>query len=217
MTALLVPAGEGESEYLEKKSRFLGRVWRVGSEAEARSCLEKTRREHYDARHHCWCWRLPDGAERASDDGEPQGTAGQPMLAVFARRNVQSVFCVVTRYFGGTLLGTGGLVRAYTKAAQDALENAGIAALREWALYTVPCPYALFERAKLELAACGGTLDGADYGACVTLRAAVPADAAADFLARLRELTAGSAEAVSAGTVFRPEKSGNLQQTFTNL
>jgi uncharacterized YigZ family protein len=214
VTALLVPAGEGESEYIEKKSRFLGHVWRAESEEEARGYLERVRKEHYDARHHCWCWRLPDGAERASDDGEPQGTAGQPMLSVFARKNVKSVFCVVTRYFGGTLLGPGGLVRAYTKAAQDALNDAGIAELREWAIYTIPCPYALLERVKLEVQNIGGTLDGAEYGEAVTIRTAILTDAEAAFLERLRELSAGSLRAERGGTVLRPapaQNPGNLQ------
>ena len=124
--AYLTPAGEGSSEYVEKKSRFLGRVFAVSSEDEARALLEAVKREHYDARHNCWCYILRGGAKRYSDDGEPQGTAGQPMLNVFEREGIENVLCVVTRYFGGILLGTGGLVRAYTAAAKDALLDAGV-------------------------------------------------------------------------------------------
>ena len=124
--AYLTPAGEGSSEYAEKKSRFLGRVFAVSSEDEARALLEAVKREHYDARHNCWCYILRGGAKRYSDDGEPQGTAGQPMLNVFEREGIENVLCVVTRYFGGILLGTGGLVRGYTAAAQDALLDAGV-------------------------------------------------------------------------------------------
>ena len=131
--AYLTPAGEGSSEYVEKKSRFLGRVFAVSSEDEARALLEAVKREHYDARHNCWCYILRGGAKRYSDDGEPQGTAGQPMLNVFEREGIENVLCVVTRYFGGILLGTGGLVRAYTAAAKDALLDAGVNEMRQWA------------------------------------------------------------------------------------
>ena len=138
--AYLTPAGEGSSEYVEKKSRFLGRVFAVSSEDEARALLEAVKREHYDARHNCWCYILRGGAKRYSDDGEPQGTAGQPMLNVFEREGIENVLCVVTRYFGGILLGTGGLVRAYTAAAKDALLDAGVNEMRQWASLRVTCP-----------------------------------------------------------------------------
>ena len=113
MTTYFVPTGENEAELVEKRSRFIGHVFPVTCEAQARACIESVRKKHYDARHHCWCFRLREGGvERCSDDGEPQGTAGQPMLNVFQREGVQNVCCVVTRYFGGILLGAGGLVRA---------------------------------------------------------------------------------------------------------
>ena len=117
----IVPFGEGEAEYVEKRSRFIGHVWPIDSEEEARRRIEETRKRHYDARHNCWCYILGDTVLRYSDDGEPQGTAGQPMLNVFQREGVGNVCCVVTRYFGGILLGAGGLTRAYGKAARDAL------------------------------------------------------------------------------------------------
>ena len=205
MTAgLLVPAREGESEYTEKRSRFLGHIWPARSEAEARALLEKTRRLHFEARHNCWAWRFADGSVRASDDGEPQGTAGQPILNVLARQDVRDVFCVVTRYFGGTLLGTGGLVRAYTQAAADALAAAGTTRLVRWSVLSVPCPYALLERVKLELQKLGGLAEDADYGALVTLRAALPEAAEAEFLTRLRELSAGGIEPARLETGLRP-------------
>ena len=123
MEQLWIPAGEGNSEYIEKKSRFLGLVLPVTTEAEARAQLEAVKKREYDARHNCWCYLIKDGPVRYSDDGEPQGTAGQPMLNVFQREEVTNVCCVVTRYFGGTLLGTGGLVRAYSQAVQEGLAN----------------------------------------------------------------------------------------------
>ena len=150
MEQLWIPAGEGNSEYIEKKSRFLGLVLPVTTEAEARAQLEAVKKREYDARHNCWAYVLHTGQKRYSDDGEPQGTAGQPILNVLEREGVQDVLCVVTRYFGGILLGAGGLCRAYTKAAKDALDDAGISELRPWSVLRLDCPYALFERVKLE-------------------------------------------------------------------
>ena len=124
MTTFLQPAAFGESEYAEKRSRFIGSVWPIESEEDARAKIEETKRRYYDARHNCWCYLLRDGTARYSDDGEPQGTAGQPMLGVFQGGGITNVCCVVTRYFGGVLLGTGGLVRAYTAAAKQALDTA---------------------------------------------------------------------------------------------
>ena len=98
MDSYLVPFGEGEAEYVEKRSRFIGHIWRVESEEEARARIEETKKRHYDARHNCWCYVIREGGVlRYSDDGEPQGTAGQPMLNVFQREEVVNVCCVVTR------------------------------------------------------------------------------------------------------------------------
>ncbi|MBO5556819.1 MAG: YigZ family protein, partial [Oscillospiraceae bacterium] len=133
MSGYCIPAGAGEAEFTEKRSRFLGHVRPVESEEEARAFIAKMKKEYYDARHNCWCYRIQAGPERYSDDGEPQGSAGLPMLEVFRREGVSNVVCVVTRYFGGVLLGTGGLLRAYTRSAKDALAEAGRAVVRQWA------------------------------------------------------------------------------------
>ena len=145
-----VPGGEGTSEVVEKRSRFLGRVVPVASEEEARAFVERVKKEHYDARHNCWCYLPKDGPVRYSDDGEPQGTAGQPMLGVFQKEGVTNVCCVVTRYFGGILLGAGGLVRAYTQASKLALDASGISVVRRWVEVLVDCPYNYFERVKVD-------------------------------------------------------------------
>ena len=123
MTEYLVPYESAESEFEEKRSRFISHVFLVESEAEARARIDEMKKKYYDARHNCWCFVLHDGTVRYGDDGEPQGTAGQPMLNVFQRENVENVVCIVTRYFGGILLGTGGLVRAYQGSAQLGLEK----------------------------------------------------------------------------------------------
>lgn len=202
--AYLTPAGEGSSEYVEKKSRFLGRVFTVSSEDEARALLEAVKKEHYDARHNCWCYILRGGAKRYSDDGEPQGTAGQPMLNVLQREGVENVVCVVTRYFGGVLLGAGGLTRAYAKSAKDALDAAGKAGMRLWSAVTVDCPYPMLERLKLLAAAHGGTVEGTDFGAAVSVRILLPQENAAGFDAALTELSAGTMTARREGERFLP-------------
>ena len=205
MTEYYIPTGHGEAELVEKRSRFIGQVWRVSSEEEARARIEETRKRYYDARHHCWCYRIREGgAERYSDDGEPQGTAGQPMLNVFQRQEVTNVCCVVTRYFGGVLLGAGGLTRAYGRGARDGLEAAGTAWVSLWTLWDVPCPYPLLERLKLEIAAQEGVLRDADYGAEVTLHAAFSQEGAAAFAQRLTELSAGKLEMIPAGEEYLP-------------
>ena len=172
MEDYLVPGGQAQAEYIEKKSRFIGQVFPITTEQEAKATIERVRRQHYDARHNCWCYILKSGQKRYSDDGEPQGTAGQPMLNVFERERVVDVLCVVTRYFGGILLGAGGLCRAYTKAAKDALDAAGICKMQPWLRQTVSAPYALFERVKLLIAAQAGVLEDAQYGADILVTTA---------------------------------------------
>ena len=153
--------------------------------------MEETRKRHYDARHNCWCYLLKDGAVRYSDDGEPQGTGGQPMLNVFQRESVTNVCCVVTRYFGGILLGAGGLTRAYARGAKDALDAAGVCRMSLWTGWEIPCTYPLFERLKLEIGDYGGVVRSVDYGADILLHTAFPADGAERFRPRLTELSAG--------------------------
>ena len=205
MSEYFIPAGPGEAEFTEKRSRFLGHIRHVDSEEEAKAFVNQIKKEHYDARHNCWCYLLKEGnAVRYSDDGEPQGTAGQPMLNVFQREEVTNVCCVVTRYFGGVLLGAGGLTRAYTKGAKDALDAAGISTMSLWTLWDVPCTYPLLERVKLDITAAGGVIRDTAYGADITLRAAFPAGGAERFSARLTELSAGGLEMTAAGEEFLP-------------
>lgn len=204
MEQLWIPAGEGNSEYIEKKSRFLGLVLPVTTEAEARAQLEAVKKREYDARHNCWAYVLHTGQKRYSDDGEPQGTAGQPMLNVFQREGVENVVCVVTRYFGGVLLGAGGLTRAYARSAKDALDAAGKARMRLWSAVTVDCPYPMLERLKLLAAAHGGTVEGTDFGAAVSVRILLPQENAAGFDAALTELSAGTMTARREGERFLP-------------
>ena len=202
MTEYYIPTGHSEAELIEKRSRFIGQVWWVSSEEEARARVEETRKKHYDARHNCWCYRI-GGTERYSDDGEPQGTAGQPMLNVFQREGVTDVACVVTRYFGGILLGAGGLVRAYTQSAKDALDAAGISVVRRWVAMEVPCTYAQFDEVRREVFHFGGVEENIDFGADVLMSVLIPEERSAQFAAHLLDASAGTIEALEAGEQFK--------------
>jgi len=204
MLEYYVPTGEGSAEFVEKRSRFIGHVWRISSEEEARQRVSEMKAKYHDARHNCWCCIVRDGGTlRYSDDGEPQGTAGQPMLEMFQRAGVTDVCCVVTRYFGGILLGTGGLLRAYTQTAKLALDNAGLSVVRMWECVSVRCEYSLFERAKLEIAAASGVVSDIDYSDKVLISAVVPEGASAGFFERMRDISSGAAVCTFTGTELR--------------
>jgi len=204
MTTYLVPAAYGEAEYVEKRSRFIARVWPVESEAEALSHLEATRKQHYDARHNVYAYIIRDGGiMRYSDDGEPQGTSGQPTLSVFRSQEIQNFCCVVTRYFGGILLGTGGLVRAYSTAAKMALENAGISQMALWKSIELGCTYSQFERIKRLLEEHEAVIENTDFGADIVFSALLREDMEPIFSKALTELTAGTVEYLECGESFR--------------
>lgn len=203
MTEYFIPTGSGESEYTEKRSRFLGHIRYVETEEEAKAFIAETKKKFYDARHNCWCYIIRGGAERYGDDGEPQGTAGIPMLEVLRREGVTNAVCVVTRYFGGVLLGAGGLLRAYTKSAKDALDAAGISVVCRWVECELPCSYSQAERLKNEIAAAGGVVTDMEYAAAVTIKVLVPEESADDFGAKMTDLTAGSAQVSVTGESFK--------------
>ena len=203
MEEYLVPTGFGEDTFIEKKSRFIGRVWPVESEEEALARIQEMKKQHYDATHNCWAYILRDGPVRFSDDGEPGGTAGMPMLQVLQREALFNVVCVVTRYFGGILLGAGGLVRAYTKGAKIAVDAAGKSMKRVWTAFYVPCPYPYYERVKLLIASFGGVVRKTDFGAEVELEVLVPEKSGTPFLDALTELSAGTVEAMELGREYR--------------
>ena len=203
MTPWLMPADFGEAEFYEKRSRFIGRVWPVETEAEALGHIADMRRAHYDATHNVYAYILRDGPTRYSDDGEPGGTAGAPTLNALQRAELFNVCCVVTRYFGGILLGSGGLVRAYSKAAALAVTAAGKAQMRQWTCLDLPCPYNLFDRVKQEVSGFGGLVEDAQYGAEVRLSLCLPQEQGEAFALRLRELSGGRLMPTVTGQMFK--------------
>ncbi len=206
MSDYIIPAGYGEAEYIDKKSRFIGQVQHVESVSEAMAFVDAVRKKYADATHNVWAYVLADGQMRWSDDGEPGGTSGQPTLNVFRSANVCDVACVVTRYFGGTLLGSGGLVRAYSKAASMALEAAGRARMAEWRGVSVECTYAQYERIRRLLDAAGAADIEGGFGEFVTITALLPEATAEPFGERLTDTTAGQARFTLLGSVFRPQR-----------
>ena len=204
MSEFRVPFAPAESEFVEKRSRFISHIWPVESEEQAQQYIKEMKARYYDARHNCWCYRIGHAIARYSDDGEPQGTAGQPMLKVLEREEVTNACCVVTRYFGGILLGAGGLTRAYSKGAKDALIASGIAVMGAWARVKVPCTYPLFQRVKLEIESANGVVDDVQYGADVVLAVSLPAEQTESLQHRLTELSAGGIAVEVLSEEYRP-------------
>ena len=203
MEEYLVPTGYGEDEFTEKKSRFIGRIWPAESEEEALERVREMEKAHAGAAHNCWAYVIKNGPTRFSDNGEPGGTAGLPMTLVLQKEQLFNVVCVVTRYFGGILLGSGGLVRAYTKAAKIAVNAAGKSMKRVWSVLYVPCPYTYYERVKLEVAAFGGMIRDTQFGAEVELEILVAEADAKPFLDRITDMTAGTVEGMETEKVYR--------------
>lgn len=204
ITSYLTLAAPGAAEIEVKRSRFLGRVERADDEEQARAVLDRVRKERWDARHHCSAFVLgPDRRlQRSSDDGEPAGTAGAPMLEVLRGHEVSDVVAVVTRYFGGVLLGAGGLVRAYSDAARAALGDARLVTRRQVERYDVPVPHADAGKVENELRARDISVLGADYAERVTLHVAVTVGEGARLEEVLAELTGGLVAATAAGRVW---------------
>ena len=203
MDEYLVPTAFGEDEFIEKKSRFIGRAWPVETEEAALEKIQEMKKKHYDATHNCWAYIIKDGAVRFSDDGEPGGTAGMPMLQVLQREGLYNVVCVVTRYFGGILLGAGGLVRAYTKGAKIAVDAAGKSMKRVWSVLYVPCPYSWYERVKLAVESFGGIIRSTEFGADVELEILVPEAQAQPFLDKLTDMSAATLEGMETDREYR--------------
>lgn len=197
--------GVSTGEYEEKKSRFIAQLSFADSEEKALAFLEKVRAENRTARHNVYAYRLREGnRERYSDDGEPAKTAGTPALEVLQHSGLTDLIVVITRYFGGVLLGTGGLVRAYTTAAARALENAEIVTVRSVVSLSVTVDYSLYERAALLIEGAGGKAEAPEFTDRVALRWQMPEGTEGPLLEQLRELTRGSAQVSVSAPFYAP-------------
>ncbi|WP_417231282.1 IMPACT family protein [Thermophilibacter sp.] len=186
---------EVSGEFEDRRSRFIAQLTHVGSEAEADAFLAAVRARHHDARHNVPAWILADGRERCSDDGEPSRTSGMPVLEVLRGAGLADVCCVVTRYFGGTLLGPGGLVRAYTAAAQAAVaaaeKDGAVCEMTLVCPVTVQLPYALYDRVTRLAADAGGRVSDSLFAEDVQLTCVFRAGDEERFCSAVRELAAG--------------------------
>ncbi len=187
-------SGRATAELEEKRSRFIGLAAFADTEQKALDILAGVRAAHRTARHNVYAYSLREGARlRYSDDGEPAKTAGLPVLEAIRHAGLTNCIVVVTRYFGGTLLGTGGLVRAYTAAAAGALAAAKVVTVRSCVRLTVTVSYALYEQAAALLAGAGAACEEPVFADAVTLTALLPAGAEQPLLPKIAELTRGTA------------------------
>lgn len=193
-------------EIVEKKSRFIAYVRKVECELEATAFIEEIRKKHYDARHHCSAFVVGDKAQltRCSDDGEPSGTAGRPMLEVLLGSEIRNVCAVVTRYFGGTLLGTGGLVRAYTQALQEALKMCKTAMMQCGKRIQVNTDYNSIGKILYFMGQEGLSQEESEYTDKIQLVVLVPGEKADYFCKQITELTAGKSTTEVLEEVFYP-------------
>ena len=152
-----------------KKSRFIAHIRHVETEAEATEFIDKIRKAHYSARHNVYAYILSSGIKKYTDDGEPSKTAGLPILEMLEKQGITDVVCVVTRYFGGTLLGTGGLVRAYTEAAKLGVEEAGVVTMNSCDLLELSVPYPSLGSVEYILKNTGAVCEDKNYAENITL------------------------------------------------
>ena len=199
--------GEGSVELEIKRSRFLGRAAPLRTEEAIQAWLAATRAAHPDASHHCFAYRLgvSGDAGRFSDDGEPGGTAGRPIMEVLLREEVVDIAVVVTRYFGGVLLGAGGLTRAYSQSAAEAVRAAGFLSMRPHTEIAVTLDYASLGALEQLLSHTGLQALEKEYAERVTLLIPVPAGGETPFSTQVADLTAGAAVLRPGRTIYLPE------------
>lgn len=194
-------AHDGQHEIEIKKSRFMCSLFRVESEVLARERIESTRKKYWDANHNCTAWAIGPGQklQRTSDDGEPSGTAGVPMLEVLKRRHITDTLAIVTRYFGGTMLGAGGLIRAYGQAVSSAIDGIGVVERKPLAVQSLIASYD--DAGRIENAVRGSDfpLDDVAYGNEVTFQLVMEPDRVPAFHQWIGELTNGDIVPTDAG------------------
>ena len=194
---------EASAEFEEKRSLFIGYALPLKSEEDATEFIKKIKAKHSDATHNVFGYTMKNGIiARYSDDGEPQGTAGMPVLDVIRKSGVDDACVVVTRYFGGTLLGAGGLVRAYSQAAKIALEAAEIVTYEPYTELLIPCSYSDYQKISAELPKYGAIIDDTEFSDSVMLKIAVKSEVAPRISAKISEISAGKSVAQVIGERF---------------
>ncbi len=196
-------AKQAQDEFVEKRSRFIGYAKPVQTEAEATAFIAEIKSRHWDATHNVYAYVLREGQlQRYSDDGEPQGTAGIPVLDVLQKSHVTDTVLVVTRYFGGILLGGGGLVRAYSHGASIALQAASVITMRECSLLRLTCDYSQYGRVGSLIPECGGVVDDTQFAEAVTLSFHMAPEQKGAFARQLADATNGQVTFEEEGMEF---------------
>ena len=195
--------GEGSDEFEEKRSVFIGHAKHITSEEEAMEFVKSKKKEYSDATHNCWAYILKGGiVARYSDDGEPQGTAGVPMLEAIRKSGVCDCVVVVTRYFGGILLGAGGLVRAYSHGTKIALDAAKIVTYEKYVEMMLDCSYSDYQKYSVILPTFGAIIDDTEFSDRVVIRFAVKENAADKLALKITEMLGGRDKPVKSGERF---------------
>lgn len=194
-------AGEGQSRIEISKSVFIGNSCEVNTASEAESFVAKIRAKYPDARHVCYAWRISGVTfmQKYSDDGEPSGTAGMPILNVLEQKNITNAVVTVTRYFGGILLGKGGLVRAYTESASEAVRSSGLVSVTEGAEYEMSVGYDMSEKLIYVLNNAGWTVREPFYGSSVELTVVCPKDKGEELVSFVTDKSSGRVKAEKTG------------------
>ena len=183
---------QAQDEYIVKHSRFIGYAKPVKTEKEAQEFIAEISKKHWDAKHNVYAYSIREGGiKRYSDDGEPQGTAGMPVLNVILQEDITDCVVVVTRYFGGILLGGGGLVRAYTHSAKIGIDAAGIITLSKWTVCKISCDYTFYGKLETFIRDFGGVIENTDFGENVTLEYRIEKGTEDAFDKKLKDLTNG--------------------------
>lgn len=194
---------EASASFIEKKSEFIGYACPCKTEQEALDFIAKIRKKHADAKHNVYAYQIKENnIARFTDDGEPQGTAGMPVLDIIKKTGFTDACIVVTRYFGGILLGTGGLVRAYSHAAKLAVEAAHVITYERFITCELICDYTDYDKIRASYQGVGLMVDGVDFAADVTQRLAVRAPEYDGFCTALTELTNGTVLIETTGDRF---------------
>lgn len=204
MQEYITISGDSTAEYSEKHSRFIATAFFCESEQQASEIIAAQKTKYWDARHNVYAYVLQNGTARFSDDGEPHGTAGMPILEVIKGSGITNVLVVVTRYFGGILLGTGGLVRAYSTSARDSLAAAQRVLMCECCEYEIDCDYGNYDRLSRLITDCNGMIQSTDFTDKVTVSVMFKKVDTAAFLDKLCETFASKITAKLKNTIFFP-------------
>lgn len=198
---------QAQDEYIVKHSRFIGYAKPVKTEKEAQEFIAEISKKHWDAKHNVYAYSIREGGiKRYSDDGEPQGTAGMPVLNVILQEDITDCVVVVTRYFGGILLGGGGLVRAYTHSAKIGIDAAGIITLSKWTVCKISCDYTFYGKFETFIRDFGGVIENTDFGENVTLEYRIEKGTEDAFDKKLKDLTNGKISFEITGEVIADKK-----------